>query len=181
MKKLLCILPLALVLCFMVGCQDKDAMAELEEFKAQAALEEQNKALVIRYNEEMDNKNFDAVMEMLAPDYAYYFPTASTEPGTREQAIDQVKMFQNAVPDLVHNIEEIMAVGDKVIFRFIARGTNTGDIVEMGISATGEKVEVSSIVIVRIENGKIIEEWQEADMLGFMQQFGFELMPKQEK
>jgi len=31
MKKLLLILPLALVLCFMVGCQEKVAMAELEE------------------------------------------------------------------------------------------------------------------------------------------------------
>lgn len=175
------ILPLALILCIMVGCQDKEAMAELEEFRAQAAIEEQNKELVLRYNEEIDNQNFDAVMELLSPDYTYYFPSGGSEPGSREQAIAQVKMFQNAVPDLVHNIEEMMAVGDKVIFRFIARGTNTGDIKEMGISATGNPVEVSSIVIVRIENGKIVEEWQEADMLGFMQQFGFELKPKEEK
>ncbi len=38
MKKLLYILPMALILCFMVGCQDKAAIAELEEFRAQAAL-----------------------------------------------------------------------------------------------------------------------------------------------
>ncbi len=31
MKKLSMILPLALILCFMVGCQDKEAMAEVEE------------------------------------------------------------------------------------------------------------------------------------------------------
>ncbi len=30
MKKLLMILPMALILCFMGGCQDKDAMAELK-------------------------------------------------------------------------------------------------------------------------------------------------------
>ena len=36
MKKLLMILPLALILCFMVGCQDKEAMAKLEEFRARA-------------------------------------------------------------------------------------------------------------------------------------------------
>ena len=35
MKKLLIMLPLTLILCFMVSCQDKEAMAELEEFKAQ--------------------------------------------------------------------------------------------------------------------------------------------------
>jgi predicted ester cyclase len=96
-----------------------------------------------------------------------------------EQGIEQVKMFQNAIPDLVHNIEEIFAVGDKVILRFIGRGTHTGDIEEMGIHATGKTVEVSSIAIYRIENGKVVEERQEADMLGFMQQLGMELKPKE--
>ena len=42
MKKLLMILPLVNLLCFAFGCQDKAAMAEPEEFKAQAELEEQN-------------------------------------------------------------------------------------------------------------------------------------------
>jgi len=33
MKKLSLILPLVLILSFMAGCQDKEAKAELEEFK----------------------------------------------------------------------------------------------------------------------------------------------------
>ncbi len=180
MKKYLPVISLAFLFCCVIGCQDKAAMAELEEFKAQAALEEKNKEIVLRYNEEIDNQNFDAAMELLAPDYAYYFPSGVSEPVSREEAIAQVKMFQNAIPDLVHHIEEMAAVGDKVIFRFIARGTNTGDIEEMGIPATGKPVEVSSIVIIRVENGKIVEERQEADMLGFLQQFGMELKPKEE-
>ena len=57
MKKLISILPLVLILCFMVGCQDKAAMAELEEFKAQAALEEQNKELVKGLTEELNKGN----------------------------------------------------------------------------------------------------------------------------
>ena len=98
-----------------------------------------------------------------------------------EQSINQAKMFQKGLPDLVHNIDEIIAVGNKVIVRFIGRVTHTADIEEMGISATGKKMEVSSIVIFRIEKGKVLEIRQEADMLGFMQQFGFELKPKEEK
>jgi hypothetical protein len=42
------ILSLALVLCFMVGCQDKEAMAELEAMKVQEELEEQNRDIVRR-------------------------------------------------------------------------------------------------------------------------------------
>ena len=46
MKGLFMILPLALILCFMVGCQDKAAMAELEEFRAQAEVEEQSEEAI---------------------------------------------------------------------------------------------------------------------------------------
>ena len=59
MKKLCMILSLALILCFMVGCQDKGAMAELDEMKAQAAVEEQNIALVKHFLAEIDKKNID--------------------------------------------------------------------------------------------------------------------------
>ena len=50
-KKLFMILLLTLILCFMVGCQDKEALAELEESKAQAEVEEQNMALFKRSSE----------------------------------------------------------------------------------------------------------------------------------
>ena len=52
MKNLYMILPLALILCFMVGCQDKEAIAELEAMKAQAEVEEQNKEIMTRWFEE---------------------------------------------------------------------------------------------------------------------------------
>ena len=179
MKKLCMILPTALILCFMVGCQDKEAMAELEAMKAQAEVEEQNKELARKWFEEIDKGNWDFIREKGAPDYAEYLPSGITESMSLEQGIKQTKMFIKGIPDIVHDIEEIIAVGDKVIVRFIGRGTHSGDIEEMGIPATGKAVEVSSIIIWRIEDGKVVEEWQEADMLGFMQQFGFELKPKE--
>ena len=178
MKKLLMILPLALIICFTVGCQDKEAMAELEEMKAQAEVEEQNMELIRNYLEELDKGNAEILREVYAPDAAYYFPSGIAEPMTVEQEIEQFKMFHAGIPDLVHEIEEIMATGDEVIVRFVARGTHTGDL-GMGIPPTGNKVEVSSIVIFRIENGRVVEERQDADMLGFMQQLGMELKPKE--
>ena len=53
------ILPLTLILCFMVGCQDKEALAELEAMKAQAEVDEQNRATVRLLLEEMEKHNFD--------------------------------------------------------------------------------------------------------------------------
>jgi hypothetical protein len=47
MKKHFLIFSLVMALCFMVGCQDKAAMAELEAMKAQTKIEEQNKTIVL--------------------------------------------------------------------------------------------------------------------------------------
>ncbi len=181
MQKSLMVIPLVILFCFSISCQNQEATAELEEMKDQAEVEEQNMEVVRNYFKELDKGNADVFREVYAPDAAYYFPSGITEPMSLEQEIEQFKMFHNAIPDLVHNIEEIISVGDKVIVRFIARGTHTGEIEEMGIPATGNEVEISSIIIFRIENGKVVEERQEADMLGFMLQFGMELKPKEAK
>jgi len=165
----------------MVGCQDKETIAELEEFKAQAEVEARNMELVRKWFEAIDKGNWDFIMEKGAPEYAEYFPSGVPESMSLEQGIEQTKMFIKGIPDIIHDIEEIIAVGDKVIVRFIGRGTHSGDIEEMGISATGNKIEVSSICIFRVEKGKVVEIRQDADMLGLMQQFGFELKPKEGK
>jgi hypothetical protein len=72
MKKLCMILPMVLILSFMVGCQDKAAMAELEEFKAQAEVEEQNKASFRYWVEETDKGNFHAWDEVCSQDYIFH-------------------------------------------------------------------------------------------------------------
>jgi len=178
MKKLCVILPLALILCFMVSCQDKEAKAELEEMKTQAKVEAKNEELVKRSIEAWGKGDFEAFKELLAPDFAFYYPSGSTTPWSLEETIEIGKMLQKAFPDISFSIEELIAVGDRVIFRFIQRGTHEGEY--MGIPATGNKIESSGILIARIENGKVVEQREEFDMMGFMQQLGMELKPKEE-
>ena len=177
MKKLYMILPLALILCFMVGCQDKEAMAELEEFKAQAEVEEQNKALVIQWFGKMAKKNFDKAFEPFAADYHLNFPSNTATPLTKEQNYEFAKMMHQTFPDIVNNIKDIMAVGDKVIVRALDTATHTQEF--QGILPTGKKFEVSWIIIFRMKDGKIVEAWEEVDWVGFMQQLGMELKPKE--
>ena len=78
------ILAMALILYFMVGCQGKEAMAEIEKMKAQAEVEEQNKALVQRILAEGDKKNLGILDEVCSPDYQYRFPS-NAEPIDRDQ------------------------------------------------------------------------------------------------
>ena len=179
MKKLFVILPLALILCFVVGCQDKEAMAELEEFRAQAEIEKQNEALYRGIIEEINKGNSEYFNEFYSPDSLYYFPSNNPKPLSREESQEFVKGFFQAFPDLNFSIEELHAVEDRIIARLILRGTNKGD--WRGIPATGNKFEMSSTFIVRIENGKVVEEREDFDQLGFLQQLGWELKLKEEK
>ena len=73
MKKLYLVLPFALILCLMVNCQDKAAMENLEEFKAKAAVEEQNKEVVRRYwNGKWNERRAEILDELQAPDVVYH-------------------------------------------------------------------------------------------------------------
>ena len=177
MKKLYMILPLALILCLMVSCQDKEAMAELEAMKAQAEVEEQNVELVRKMFEAWGKGDMEAFGELLAPGYVYYYPSGTSNPISLEELREMAKMFWGGFPDMSFSMEEMFAAGDRVIFRFIQRGTHKGDF--MGIPATGNKFECSGYLVSRIENGKIVEAREEFDMLGMMQQLGMELKPKE--
>ena len=179
MKKLCMILPLALILCFMVGCQDKEAMAELEAMKAQAEIEEQNKELIRKWLKAVDEGNIEGAMELFAPNFLWYSPSNSPAPMSKEESHEYLVMVLKAFPKWIHKIEEIIAVGDKVITRIIDYTTHEGEF--QGIPATGNKVEFGVIVIWRIEDGKIVEMREEGDMLGFMQQLGMELKLKEAK
>jgi steroid delta-isomerase-like uncharacterized protein len=175
MKNYLSVIPLVFLLCFVVGCQDKAAMAELEEFKAQAAFEEQNKELIIRLIEEMDKGNFDIFDELSSDDYVCHFSWIP-EPLDREARKQFMKATMVSFPDFNHTIEDVIAQGDKVVIRFTNRGTHEG--VFRGIPPTGNKIEYTAIFIGRFVDGKVVETWVEANILGLMMQLGMELKPK---
>ncbi|MGD9344412.1 MAG: ester cyclase [Candidatus Aminicenantes bacterium] len=179
MKKQFMLMPLVLLVCLVVGCQDKEALAELEEFKAQAEVEEQNEALYRGIIDEINKGSSEYFNEFYSPDSLYYFPSNNPKPLSREESQEFVKGFFQAFPDLNFSIEELHAVEDRVIARLILRGTHEGD--WRGIPATGNKFEMSSTFIIRIENGKVVEEREDFDQLGFLQQLGWELKLKEEK
>jgi len=180
MKKLIMILPLALILCFMVGCQDKEAIAELEEFRAQAAVEAKNIELIKRLGEELNKGNVEIFKELCAPEYAYYSASISPEPLSLDETIEAFKMeFQGFPNDYNGKTHELIAKGDKVIARYTVTGTHEGEY--YGIPATGNKIEFGVIDIFHIKEGKIVENREEIDSLGLMRKLGMELKPKEEK
>jgi steroid delta-isomerase-like uncharacterized protein len=179
MKNPLLVVSLVLLLCFTFSCQNKGEKAELEKYRAQAKVEEQNKEIVKRFFEEFNKGNMEIFNELCAPDYSFYFPSNNPKPMSREEQIEQEKVNFRNFPDLNLRIDKLFADRDTVIICFIITGTHQGE--WAGIPATGNKVEISAIEIYRIENGKIVETRQEANYLGLMEQLGMELKPKEVK
>ena len=116
MKKIFMISPLALFLCFTVGCQDKAAMSELEEFRAQAAIEENNKELILGFLKEIDSGNHGIVDEMFADDCKFYVPSDNAATSKKEQFKDRDAALR-AFPKWEHNVQDVIAKDDKVIIQ----------------------------------------------------------------
>ena len=176
MKKLLLVIPLVILLCFKVGCQDKEAMTELEEMKAQAEVEAQNKASFRYMLEETDKGNYAAWDEVCSPDYICHFAGIS-EPMSLEEHKQANRSFLVAFPDFKHEINDMAAESGKVTARVTLTGTHDGEF--MGIPPTGNKIKYTAMLTAKFSEEKIVELWGVADMLTLMQQLGMELKPKE--
>jgi steroid delta-isomerase-like uncharacterized protein len=158
----------------MVGCQDKEAMAELEAMKAQAEVEERNKEVVNNAHKAWAKGDIEGLKEIYSPDYVWHF--AGEGILSLEDLIEDVKWEKATYPDKIVNIEDLITRGDKVVSRYIIKGTHEGE--REGMPAKGKKIEMEGIIIDRIENGKIVETWEVSDLLSLYKQLGMELKPK---
>jgi steroid delta-isomerase-like uncharacterized protein len=93
-----------------------------------------------------------------------------------EEAKQYLSLYLSAFPDLSVTVEDVLAEGDQAVTRWTLRGTHQGEVEEFG-PPTGKQIELEGITIHRIEDGKIVEEWERYDNLGVLQQLG--LVPEQ--
>ena len=130
--------------------------------------ESENKTKFRRLYEEILNKgNLDVFEELCAPNFVKHAMPPTPDYGI-EGSKQSVIMLRTAFPDIKYTVEDIIEDGDKLAARWSAKGTHKG--VFMGIPPTGKQVAFSGIEIIRIENGKAVEEWEELDRAGLMQQ-----------
>ena len=138
--------------------------------------EEANKATVRRFVEEFKNKaNHGIVEELFTPDFVTHLKLPGVPPN-REGFRMLGKAVVMAFPDVHATVEDLLADGDKVVERTIARATSKG--VFNGIPPTGKPVQWTEIHIYRFKDGEIAEHWGEIDFLGLMAQLGAIPPPK---
>ena len=130
---------------------------------------EENKAIVHQFFEEGPSKgNLSIADTLLSPDFSIHGPLPAS-PGIKG-IHEVITTCREAFEHLSVTIEDMVAEGDKVVARFTARGVHKGSF--MDLPATGKPITLTGIEIFRIEDGKIIEIWAEANLFGLMQQLG---------
>lgn len=179
MKELRLILPLAFILCSVVGCQDKAAMEELESMKAQKAVEEANKAelkkLAENFQRAWDNRDMDALVRLYAEDATMFTPGAQEPMQGREAIKENEEALLRAMPDSSLEFTLALISEDHIVFEFVARGTFTGPLAspEGDIPPTGKSLEIKVAEIVRVNADGLIEEDRTYyDTMEFMSQLG---------
>ena len=129
-----------------------------------------NLAVVRNMEEDLFNhRDPTAVDRYVSP--AYTLRTAEEgAPSGREAIKAYIAAYLDGFPDLHISIDQLLAVGDKVVGVFTFTGTHKGDL--FGIMPTGRTISVRQIAIYRVERGQIVDEWEISDQLGLMHQIG---------
>ena len=131
-----------------------------------------NKTVSRRFFEEVFGQGkLNMLDELIATDHVNSGPgTLPGLPTGPEGTKQLVTVYRNAFPDIHFTIDEQIAEGDKVVTRWTAHGTNTGELV--GIPATGKSSTVTGLTVDNFANGKIANSWGIFDQFGMMQQLG---------
>jgi steroid delta-isomerase-like uncharacterized protein len=129
---------------------------------------ERNKALVRQMSTVAPADRLARIQEFVAPEYLWH------QSGGKPMNLDETKKFFreffNAYPDFRATVDDMVAEGDKVVTRYTAHATHKGAF--RGTPASGKEVTFTGICISRFKDGKIVEEWEEADTLGLASQVG---------
>jgi len=129
---------------------------------------DKNKELARRSLEELWSKGDMTVVDQIYSDkYILHFPIGPAYKG-RKGVKDQVREFRSSFPDWTERAVDMIAEGDKVMVRFISTGTHRGEF--NGIPPTGRRIAIQEVAILRIKDGRIVEEWGFPDLFGLHQQ-----------
>lgn len=131
-------------------------------------MSEENKEVVRRWQEAYNSGSLDLLEELLAPDWV-----SNSWPDGVPHTIDGLKQIHQYIlslwPDWHFTTEDLIAEVDRVVQRFICRGTHgTADFVD--IPPNGNRFEFGGTSIFRIREGRIAEQWTYAGELQFLHQ-----------
>ena len=131
-------------------------------------MQEHAKRTAIKFFEEQDRLRGGPADDLCADGYTAHlasFPAMDLA-GHKEFSA----AFYAGFPDLKHQVDEVIAVGDRVAVRFRVIGTNTGSF--LGAPASGRPIAIDGLALMTVASGQVTELWGQFDQMGVLQQIG---------
>src|SRR5215210_3067338 len=117
--------------------------------------------VVFRWLAAGDAGDLDAFDELLHPDVAVHAPLGlSTTHIDDEKAVWKEALA--AMPDLRHDVQEVVVDGDVEMARVVVTGAMAARIA--GVEGSGRNFRIDQAVITHLRDGKVIEAWEIADI-----------------
>jgi steroid delta-isomerase-like uncharacterized protein len=130
---------------------------------------EHNRAIIQRLFDEFYPGRVEVADELFAPQVELN-DSGRTATVTPEDLKQRHRAQLAAMPDCQITLEDTLCEGDRVAYRWVLTGTQTGPL--RGIPPTGKRAVMSGMTIMRIADGKIVAGWHNYDMAGLLQQLG---------
>jgi predicted ester cyclase len=130
---------------------------------------EENAEIVTRYWAEAVWGAQGVIDELVAEDEVHHWGIGDDTHGLAEFN-ERWALFNKAFPNLEFSVDLVVVDGNLAATRWTATGTQRGE--WQGIAPTDREVTWSGINVFRIDCGKIVESWGEADHIGLRAQLG---------
>jgi predicted ester cyclase len=125
--------------------------------------------VVFRWLAAGDAGELDAFDDLLHPDAIIHAPLGlSTTSAEAEKAVWRNALA--AMPDLRHDVQEVVVDGDVEMARVVVTGTMTASF--GSVEGTGRSFRIDQAVITHLRNQKVAEAWEIADIAGLREQVG---------
>jgi len=115
--------------------------------------------------------NLDALGEVYAAEFVGHRPPFPDIKGL-EAAKDYIGESRRGYSDIQISYDEMVSEGNSIAYRYTWQAKHTGQSPSLPIPPTGKQVTLIGCVVVHVESGKVVEEFDHSDYLGFLQQLG---------
>jgi steroid delta-isomerase-like uncharacterized protein len=133
---------------------------------------EEMKAAIIKMNEDAwHSRDLGAAYDVYSDAVVFQrvpFPPVVGKEANMQADADTLDAFD----DVRSTIDAVIVEGDTAALRWTWEGTHTGTLPSLGIPATGQRVRFSGCSVYHFRDGKIVQQWEYGDLLGFLQQLG---------
>ena len=125
-----------------------------------------NKAIVRRHLEDaLNGRRPELWHDITREDFVLHHPLVQAG---RAAYVEAVTALLAGFPDLAVDVLDLLGEDDRVVVRYVERGTHSGDF--LGMVPSGRSYEKHGFALYRVEGEQLAEAWMQEDDQGFQQQ-----------